>query len=76
MHLLAERFLFGSEGFASLREEVKIYLLAQMSPLHSPIFFYVVTSIVYGPLSIGLIGIPTACTFLVAATSPLLLIDW
>ncbi len=49
MHLLAERFVFfESDDRGFLKEGAKTYLMAPMSPLNSPTFLSVFTSIVYG----------------------------
>ncbi len=39
MHLLAKRFIFGSDDRGFLKDGVNAYLMAPMSPLLSPIFF-------------------------------------
>jgi hypothetical protein len=39
MHLLAERFVFGGDERGFLKEGVKAFLTAPMSPLNSPTFF-------------------------------------
>jgi hypothetical protein len=55
MHLLAEWFVFVSDYLGFLKEGVKTYLMAPMSPLNSPTFS-VFTSVVSVFLSGKMIG--------------------